>query len=194
MPAVVPLRVFGSLVEFACRIAKPSTATAISTFVLCTADAGADLDSWRSEDTEYDLVQTAANMGDLDAALKLVEAGCKWQLPKGQRSIDGSIFYAPEILKCHVPNLKVSCTLRQEVLCRSIGCSPSNCCAPVLVARLQTNVPWCWLLAYNPLCHRGGCLPTTSRVCVDQTHTGFVLFQKTELFQNGAMWGLCCSL
>jgi hypothetical protein len=73
-----------------------------------SADAGADLHSWRDEGTGYNLVQTAANMQDVDAALQLVEAGCKWQLPKGQRVLGNAIFYAPEILTTHSPNLKVN--------------------------------------------------------------------------------------
>jgi hypothetical protein len=116
-----------------------------------TADAGADLDSWRSQDTDYDLVQTAANMGDLEASLKLVEAGCKWQLPKGQRMIDGSIFYAPDILKCYIPNLKVSYSCSN-----GLGrAEPSN---PQWSQRLMGLRTWAtgavpqWLLAYNKPC------------------------------------------
>lgn len=71
------------------------------------ADAGADLHNYRNLETDYDHVQTAANKCNMDAALKLVEAGCKWQLPKGQRVLGGSIYYAPEILTTNVPNLKV---------------------------------------------------------------------------------------
>lgn len=71
------------------------------------ADAGADLHSFRNPETGYDLVQTAANLDNMDAALKLVEAGCKWQLPKGQRVLDGFVHYAPEILSINSPTLKV---------------------------------------------------------------------------------------
>jgi hypothetical protein len=49
----------------------------------------------------------AANKKDVDAALKLVEAGAKWQVPKGKMVIDGTLFYPPEIVACHLPNLKV---------------------------------------------------------------------------------------
>jgi hypothetical protein len=58
--------------------------------------------------TDYDLVQTAANRSDIDSALKLVEAGCKWQLPKGQRVLGTNIYYAPEILTTLTPTLKVN--------------------------------------------------------------------------------------
>lgn len=44
-------------------------------------------------------------MSHVDAALKLVEAGCKWQLPKAQHVIGGSVYYAPEILCCQIPTL-----------------------------------------------------------------------------------------
>jgi hypothetical protein len=70
------------------------------------ADAGADLANWTST-TDYDFVQTAVNDKDVEAALKLVEAGTKWQLPKDQRVIDGTLYYPPEILCCKLPHLKV---------------------------------------------------------------------------------------
>lgn len=70
-------------------------------------DAGADFTSWQDSQTDYDVLQTAANKGYVEICLKLVEAGAKWQLPKQQRMIGGSVYYAPDILAITVPNLKV---------------------------------------------------------------------------------------
>jgi len=72
-----------------------------------TADAGADIHEWVDPNTDYDLLQSAANHGDVEAVIKLVEAGANWKLPVGQRVVGGSIFYVPEILTVHVPHLKV---------------------------------------------------------------------------------------
>jgi hypothetical protein len=71
------------------------------------ADAGADLHFCISSHTKYDFVQIAANAKDLEAALKLVEAGAKWHVPKGQRVMDGLLYYPPKILATMVPHLKV---------------------------------------------------------------------------------------
>jgi hypothetical protein len=77
----------------------------------CT-DAGADFDSFVNEHTGYDIVQTAANAGQFEAVIKLVEAGASWRLAKGQpRVMGGSVFYVPEILRLKNANgsgLKVS--------------------------------------------------------------------------------------
>jgi hypothetical protein len=56
---------------------------------------------------QYDLVQYAANQRDIDAALKLVEAGAKWQVPRGQRVLGTTVFYPPEILHTYMPHMKV---------------------------------------------------------------------------------------
>jgi hypothetical protein len=45
------------------------------------------------KDPSYDIVQTAANSGHLEAVVKLVEAGASWRLPRGQALVDG-IFFA----------------------------------------------------------------------------------------------------
>jgi hypothetical protein len=71
------------------------------------ADAGADLEPWSSDPTDYDFVQLAANNKDAEAALKLVEAGAKWQLPRDQRSMGGMTYYPPDIMCCKMPHLKV---------------------------------------------------------------------------------------
>jgi hypothetical protein len=71
------------------------------------ADAGARLEPWSPDPVEYDFVQAAANNKDADAALKLVEAGAKWQLRNDQRARDGILHYPPEILCCKLPHLKV---------------------------------------------------------------------------------------
>jgi hypothetical protein len=116
------------------------------------------------------MVQTAANTVNLDAALKLVEAGCKWQLPKGQRVQDGYVNYAPEILSIESPNLKVrlrhvcssGCTLRvldtskQQVTASSRShCSLGysgivpNCGLLLVLAMSRCAVPCCAVqLAY----------------------------------------------
>jgi hypothetical protein len=60
---------------------------------------------------QYDMVQYAANRKDVEAALKLVEAGAKWQLPKGQRVIGSTIFYPPEILHTYMRLTKVGLQL-----------------------------------------------------------------------------------
>jgi hypothetical protein len=89
---------------------SPSNPHLLSPSAWCngaTADAGADLGPWSSDPTEYDFVQVAANNKDTDAALKLVEAGAKWQLPKDQHTMGGTIYYPPEILVVNLPNLKV---------------------------------------------------------------------------------------
>jgi hypothetical protein len=72
------------------------------------ADAGADYASYLDEDTEYDLVQTAANNGQFEAVIKLVEAGASWRLQRGQqRVMDSFVYYVPEMLSLNKQGLKV---------------------------------------------------------------------------------------
>ncbi|KAF6261819.1 ankyrin repeat-containing domain protein [Scenedesmus sp. NREL 46B-D3] len=72
-------------------------------------DAGANFASYVDNDTGYDLVQSAANAGQFEAVVKLVEAGASWRLARGQqRVVNGSIFYVPEILSIQKPGLKLS--------------------------------------------------------------------------------------
>jgi hypothetical protein len=72
------------------------------------ADAGADYSTFLDKDTDYDLVQTAANNGQFEAVVKLVEAGASWRLQRGQqRVMAGSIYYVPEMLAINKPGLKV---------------------------------------------------------------------------------------
>lgn len=71
------------------------------------AGAGADFTSYIHPNTKYDILQSAANSGHLDAVVKLVEAGAPWRLPKGQRVQDGSVFYAPEMITIERPAVKV---------------------------------------------------------------------------------------
>jgi hypothetical protein len=77
--------------------------------VLCCADAGADFSTYVNEHTGYDLVQDAANAGQFEAVVKLVEAGASWRLGRGQARVgaNGSIFYVPEILSVQKPGIKV---------------------------------------------------------------------------------------
>ncbi|WIA41847.1 hypothetical protein OEZ86_009173 [Tetradesmus obliquus] len=71
-------------------------------------DAGADFASYVDEDTDYDLVQSAANAGQFEAVVKLVEAGASWRLARGQqRLMAGYCFYVPEILSLSKPGLKL---------------------------------------------------------------------------------------
>jgi hypothetical protein len=73
------------------------------------ADAGADWTTYQCEDTDYDLVQTAANAGQFEAVVKLVEAGASWRLPKGQpRVANKCVYYVPDILNINKPTLKVT--------------------------------------------------------------------------------------
>jgi hypothetical protein len=73
----------------------------------CT-DAGADLCSYVSEHTGYDLLQNTANSGQFEAVVKLVEAGASWRLQWGQaRTTSGAVWYVPEILSVVIPGLKV---------------------------------------------------------------------------------------
>jgi hypothetical protein len=53
--------------------------------LLFFADAGANLDAKdpRPNMQSYNAVQTAANSAHLDAALRLVELGTSWRLPRG---------------------------------------------------------------------------------------------------------------
>jgi hypothetical protein len=75
---------------------------------LTAADAGADYASYLDEDTEYDLVQTAANNGQFEAVVKLVEAGASWRLQRGQqRLMGGFVYYVPEMLSLNKQGLKV---------------------------------------------------------------------------------------
>jgi hypothetical protein len=54
------------------------------------------------------MVQNAANAGQFEAVVKLVEAGASWRLGKGQpRTTPGAIWYVPEILSVQKPGLKV---------------------------------------------------------------------------------------
>jgi hypothetical protein len=46
-------------------------------------------------------------MGDIEAALRLVEAGASWQRSKDQRSDVSGLSYAPDILHSSKPQLKV---------------------------------------------------------------------------------------
>jgi hypothetical protein len=66
---------------------------------MCT-DAGADLSTYVNEYTGYDMVQNAANVGQFEAVVKLVEAGASWRLPKGHPCVgaNGLVFYVPKIL------------------------------------------------------------------------------------------------
>ncbi|WIA41848.1 hypothetical protein OEZ86_009174 [Tetradesmus obliquus] len=73
-------------------------------------DAGADFSSFIQEGTDYDydLVQAAANAGQFEAVVKLVEAGASWRLARGQPRIkDGIVYYVPEMLCINKPGLKV---------------------------------------------------------------------------------------
>lgn len=58
-------------------------------------------------DTQYTLVQSAANLRDMDAVVRLVDAGAPWFLPPGQRVKDGSVYYPPEILSINNKNVTV---------------------------------------------------------------------------------------
>jgi hypothetical protein len=64
-----------------------------------------------NQEPSYDIVQTAANGGHLEAVVKLVEAGASWRLPRGQPRVDGvTLLYVPEILQTrHRPVLQVGC-------------------------------------------------------------------------------------
>eukprot|EP00775_Hariotina_reticulata_P004639 gene4639-4892_t len=68
--------------------------------------AGAKVD-YMDRDTDYNLVQAAANKGHFEAVVKLVEAGANWRVGS-RRLIDGSVYYAPDILTINVPSLKLS--------------------------------------------------------------------------------------
>jgi phosphoglycerol transferase MdoB-like AlkP superfamily enzyme len=77
-------------------------------WLLLCADAGADPSSYVNEHTGYDMVQNAANLGQFEAVVKLVEAGASWRLPKGHpRVVEGAIWYVPEILSVQ-KQMKVS--------------------------------------------------------------------------------------
>lgn len=64
--------------------------------------------NWVNTVSEYGFVELAANSSNLDAALKLVEAGAVWQRPKAQRVVGSGLLYAPDILCAKMPHLKVS--------------------------------------------------------------------------------------
>jgi hypothetical protein len=70
------------------------------------AGAGAKFDDYVDRDTGYTLIQTAANYGNFEAVLKLVEAGANWRLGS-RRLIDGHVCYVPEILTIKLTSLKV---------------------------------------------------------------------------------------
>jgi hypothetical protein len=53
------------------------------------ADAGADFASFRQPGTGYSLVQAAADKGQFEAVVKLVEAGASWRLPKRGQEFAG---------------------------------------------------------------------------------------------------------
>jgi hypothetical protein len=91
------------------------------------ADAGADYSSYINEDTEYDLVQTAANNGQFEAVVKLVEAGASWRLQRGQqRVVGGCVNYVPEMLCINKPGLKVRMNCKQSIRF-GIGSAPQGC-------------------------------------------------------------------
>jgi hypothetical protein len=78
-----------------------------------SAGAGADLQSWVCPELKYDILQLAALTSGVEATLKLVEAGARWQLPRGRRTVDGTLHYPPDILCARPPKvLKVSCWRR----------------------------------------------------------------------------------
>jgi hypothetical protein len=53
--------------------------------LVCDVDAGADLKATdpRPNMQSYNAVQSAVNSAHLDAALRLVELGASWRLPRG---------------------------------------------------------------------------------------------------------------
>jgi hypothetical protein len=81
-------------------------------FALAAADAGADFKSYRLPDTTYSLVQAAADHGQYEAVVKLVEAGAIWRLPKrGQEFAGCPTFDMIATLIKKLPGLKVcTCT------------------------------------------------------------------------------------
>jgi hypothetical protein len=73
------------------------------------ADAGADYATYKDPQTGYDIVQTAADCGQFEAVVKLVEAGASWRLAAGkERASGGSLLYVTDMLNSKVPGLKVS--------------------------------------------------------------------------------------
>jgi hypothetical protein len=87
--------------------------TTLLRLCLLLADAGADYSSFIDPSTGYNTIQTAANAGQFEAVVKLVEAGASWRLAKGQQrtSADGkALLYVPEIMRCRSkPKQLVSC-------------------------------------------------------------------------------------
>ncbi|KAF6261828.1 ankyrin repeat-containing domain protein [Scenedesmus sp. NREL 46B-D3] len=94
-----------------CHAATPLAAAAVFgklDIMQILLDAGADPCSYINEHTGYDMVQNAANGGQFEAVVKLVEAGASWRLARGHpRVIGGSLWYVPEILSIQKPGLKV---------------------------------------------------------------------------------------
>jgi hypothetical protein len=62
-------------------------------------DAGAEYSSYINTNTGYNIVQTAANVGQFEAVVKLVEAGASWRLQRGQARVVGhTVMYVPDLI------------------------------------------------------------------------------------------------
>jgi hypothetical protein len=93
-----------------------------------------------NEYTGYDIVQTAANGGQFEAVVKLVEAGASWRLGRGQSKVmAGSIYYVPEMLLC---KSKGGSSLKVNVVLLLAGI-PGACCTPCKAAALGCGLSTC---------------------------------------------------
>jgi hypothetical protein len=119
------------------------------------ADAGADHSSYVNEHTGYDMVQNAANAGQFEAVVKLVEAGASWRLPKGHpRVVQGAIWYVPEILSVQKQMKVRLCAMRKFgvnwiwMCMRYMYTHRSSACSLLLqwvfAGRAMASVPWLW--------------------------------------------------